>query len=97
VGKELLRFKAAAKPLLDSEFEASMVGGSWLFDAVGVDPASPLTDELLDFTSPRRTYDLGELAAGDQRFIQALGKRGICHLDQSASIGTPDIAGLGRY
>ncbi len=95
--KELLRFQAAAKPLLDSEFEASMVGGSWVFDAVGADPTSSLTGQLLDVTSPLRAYDLGELAAGDQRFIQALGQRGICHLDQATSVGTPDIAGLGRY
>lgn len=96
-GKELLRYKAAAAPLLDSEFEASMVGNSWLFDAVGANPASPLTEELLDFTSPLRSFDLGELAAGDQRLMQALGQRGICHLDKLTSIGTPDITGLARY
>lgn len=96
-GKELLRYQAAAEPLIGSEFEATMVNGAWIFDAVGANPSSNLSDELLGVTSPLRTYDLGELAAGDQRLMQALGQRGVCYLDKLTSIGTPDIHGLGVY
>src|SRR5690606_21310169 len=46
-GKEALRYQAAVKPLLGTEFEAAMVGNAWVFDAVGANPASALTDELL--------------------------------------------------
>lgn len=96
-GKEALRYQAAVKPLLGTEFEAALVGNAWVFDAVGANPASALTDELLDLTSPLRSYDMGTLAAGDQRFLRALGHRGVCHIDHATSVGSPDIAGLGRY
>jgi hypothetical protein len=74
-----------------------MVNGAWLFDAVGANPSATASDELLGMTSPLRSYDMGELAAGDQRLIQALGQRGVCYLDKLTSIGTPEISGLGQY
>lgn len=96
-GQDLLRYQAAAKPLLGSEFEANMVNGGWVFDAIGADPSGPISDEVLEMASPLRSYDLGQLATGDQRLIQALGLRGVCYLDKLTSIGTPEIRGLGRY
>src|SRR5690606_18847466 len=96
-GKELLRFQAAAAPLLGSEFEANMVNGAWVFDAVGANPTAAASDAILDITSPLRSYDMGALAAGDQRLIQALGQRGVCYLDKLTSIGTPEIRGLGQF
>lgn len=96
-GKDLLRFQAAAEPLLGSEFEANMVNGAWVFDAAGADPAAASSQELLGMTSPLRSYDLGALASGDQRLMQALGQRGVCYLDKLTSIGTPEIRGLGQF
>lgn len=95
--RDLLRYKAAVKPLLGTEFEAQMVSGNWVVDAVGANPGAPLTDQLLEVASPLRSYDLGHLASTDQRVLQALGQRGICHIDALVGIGTPDITGLGRY
>lgn len=95
--RELLRYKAAVAPLLGTQLEAQMVSGNWILDAVGANPASPLTDQLLDVASPLRSYDLGQMASTDQRVLQALGQRGVCHLDALVSIGTPEITGLGRY
>src|SRR5690606_3541386 len=57
--RELLRYKAAVKPLLGTEFEAQMVTGNWVVDAVGANPAAPLTDQLLEVASPLRSYNLG--------------------------------------
>jgi hypothetical protein len=96
-GKELLRFQAAAEPLLGSEFEAEMVNGAWIFDAVGANPTAAASESTLDMTSPLRSYDMGALAAGDQRLIQALGQRGVCYLDKLTTIGTPEIRGLGQF
>lgn len=96
-GKELLRFQSAAKPLLDTEFEADLVNGAWVFDAVGANPSATTSQELMSITSPLRSYDMGELAVGDQRMLAALGRRGVCHLDRLTSIGTPEIRGLGQF
>lgn len=95
--KYQLAFDAAVKPLLDTRFEAQMVKGGWLLDSVGANPNATLTEDLLSVASPLRAYDLGKLAAGDQDLLRAMGERGICHLDGLTSIGSPDIAGLGRY
>ncbi len=96
-GKDQLAFDAAIKPLLGTPFEAQMVNSSWLFDALGANPSSNVSDDLLSIASPLRAYNLGNLASGDQDLLRAMGERGICYLDGLTSIGSPDIAGLGRY
>lgn len=95
--KQQLAFDAAIKPLLGSPFEAQMVSGGWLFDALGANPNAGLSQDMLAVASPLRAYNLGNLAAGDQDLLRAMGERGICHLEGLTSIGSPDIAGLGRY
>ncbi len=88
---------ALAAPLVGSSLELDMVDPGWLVDSLGVAPDSELTSAMVAQASPLQGQDLGNLALADQQLMRALGAQGICHLDAAASIGSPDIHGLGRY
>ncbi len=94
---ELLRLEALAKPLIGSEFEAQMVNGNWLVDAMGMNPNTSITEAILDVASPLRGYDMGKLTQLDKQLFSELGLRGICHVNPNAALGSPDLYGVGQF
>lgn len=95
--QQQLNLQAMKQPLLGSTFETQLLDPSWLVDSTGLDPRAPLTDALLELTSPLRGQDMGQLALMDRQFFRQLGLRGFCHFDGMTPIGSPDLYGVGHY
>lgn len=95
--QQLLEIQAAARPLLGTDLEAKLIDPSWMIDAVGMSPNTQLTETVLDAVSPLRGQDMGQMAMLERALFAELGRKGVCHLDDLASIGSPDLYGMGHY
>src|ERR1043165_3728594 len=51
----------------------------------------------MGLASPLRGQDLGELSQLDSNLFSRLGARGFCMFDSMASVGNPDLYGMGNY
>jgi hypothetical protein len=94
---QLLKFQAAAQPLLGSTFEARMIDSNWLVDAAGLSPDTPLNQSVLDLVSPLRGYDESHLSRLDNQLFARMGRRGVCFLENGAPVGSPELYGVGPF
>lgn len=92
-----LDYDAVLDKLRGSVFEAQMVDPSWMVDAVGLSPSTPIDEATLDQASPLRGRDYGKVEIINRMINQRLGERGICHMAGLQGVGNPDIRGLARY
>jgi hypothetical protein len=93
-----LEYDAIVKPLLGSQAEAQLVDSHWMVGALGMDPATPMDDQVLGLASPLRGLDSGRLSAWRDLVQQKLRLHGVCFMDTEApAYGSVDMAGLGGY
>jgi hypothetical protein len=93
-----LEFEAIADKLRGSVHEAQLVDSHWMVGALGLDPATPIDDAVLDQASPLRGLDSGRLHAWRDAIQAKLRLHGVCFMDNEAPIaGSIDMQGLGGY
>jgi hypothetical protein len=93
-----LEFGAIASRLKSSEFEAQLVDSHWLVGVLGMDPATPITEDVMDKVSPLRGMDPGRRRQWRELVDERLRARGACYLENEApAIGSTHIQGLGPY
>lgn len=90
------KFEALAAKVRGTEYEADMVGASWV-QLTGADPSEPMTDSLLEQASPLRNLDPGRLALWRAQIDAKLAARGICYVEDVPRIGSINWAGISRW
>lgn len=93
-----LEFETLANKVRGSKYEAQLVDSSWLVDALGASPSTPLDKSVLDRASPLRGLDPGRLYALRDILESRLAQRGVCFLDNHApAVGSVLVPAMQRY
>jgi hypothetical protein len=92
------RFDSMVAPLIGTSLEASLVGGNWMRDAMGMAPGTQVTPSLMAFSSPLQMMDPGRARLMNDTIRTRLEMRGACFMNQdSPMIGSINIPGLAEY
>jgi hypothetical protein len=93
-----LEFENLVSKVRGTPTEAKLVDSSWLVNALGVSPNTPINESILEQASPLRGMDPGRLYALRDILEARLDARGICFLDHHApSYGSVAIPSLAKY
>jgi hypothetical protein len=93
-----LQFEALAGKLRGSKYEAQLVDSSWLVNALGADPSTPINEQILEQASPLRGMDPGRISALRSLLEGRLEAHGVCFADHHApAYGSVAVPSLARY
>lgn len=86
------------KKVVGSSVETSLLSPGWLIDAAGMNPASPMTDAVLNAVSPLRGRDPARLNFEMTNAMLKLAAKGVCTFALGGDgVGNPDVRGVARY
>jgi hypothetical protein len=98
VSQTAVRYRAAARQLVNTPVEADMIDEHWLAN-LGFDPRSERTQSLLDQASPLRRMDPELVDTAWTTMMQRLEARGFCFQDMGSPpvVGSLDLQGVARW